>query len=270
MTFRDVARRYLGWCPGFNRIIDQTQRDINLNLRLLTLSTTVFLVAIISASILGANTFPIAPGNPLQVYIPNGAKQGVYLDSGFNQTFDYSAFLTDKYRSEGPIFFEPVNAMEYAQRPNIVISTSQFATVNEIINYTMTLDMPNSVRECVRWLISQDFNATYIKVWGEPRRYLGGAIGADFGAYRASSMTDFVHYDLSRVAQYGGINNNEGYEGYLVITDGLSLVKYSGSSAVWYLGIEGCGEFPFELDPRYKVRIVHYPVGNIRGAVPGG
>ncbi|OGD58458.1 hypothetical protein A3K78_00015 [Candidatus Bathyarchaeota archaeon RBG_13_52_12] len=268
MTFRGVARRYLGWCPGFNRVIDYPLGK-RANLRLVTLSTAVILGVIITASTLVSTALPISPGSPLQIYIKSGAKQGVYLDSDFNQTFDYSAFLTDK-SGDGPIFFEPVYATEYAHGSKIEISSYQFATIEEVINCTMTLEMPNSVRECVRWLISQDFNSTHVKVFGEPRRDRLGLFGRALGDYMASSRTGFADYQIERVALYGGYSNNEGYDGQLVITDGVSLLKCSGRELVWYLGIDGCAEFPFQLDPRYRVRIVHYPIGNIWGAVTGG
>ena len=263
MTFRDIVNRYLGWCPGFNRVLDHPLGDVRLNLRLLTLSTAILMGAIITLSILmGPPPLPISPGGPLQIYIKSGYQQGVYLDSEFNQTFDYSTFLTDEW-GDGPIFFEPVNTLEYAPGYflDVVISTYQFATVEEVINCTKALDMPNSVRECVRWLISQDFNSTHIKLYGEPRRDRLGAIGRRLGDYLASSRTGFTEYQILRVALYGGYSNNEGYDGQLVITDGVSLCKYSGRELIWYLGVDGCAESPFKLDPRYRVRIVHYPKG---------
>jgi hypothetical protein len=271
MTFRDVARRYLGWCPGFNRVLSYQMGDVRPNFKLLTLTTATFLVAIIVISILNVSTLPISLGEPLQVYLPFGEKRGVYLDKDFNQTFDYSYFLTDK-GGAGLFFFESVNMQEFANGSKPVITTFWVSTVDDVMECTSTLDMPNSMRECVRWLISQDFNATYVKVFGEPRRDRLGDIGRRFGEYLPSSRIGLTEYSLDRVALYGGYSNNEDYDGQLVITDGVSLLKSSDKAweYIWYLGIDGCAESQFQLEPRYRVRIVHYPMGNSNGSIPGG
>jgi len=271
MTFQDTMRKYFGWCPGFNRVLIHQTREVRPNFKLVTLTIAIFLVAIITISMLGVSSLPISPGDPLQVYLPFGEKRGVYLDSTFNQTFDYSYFLTDK-GGGGLFFFEPINRQEYANGSKPVITTFLVSTVDEVMECTSTLDMPNSMRECLKWLISQDFNSTHVKVYSEPRRDRIGIIGRRFGDYMPSSSPGFTEYDLNRVANYGGYSNNEGYDGQLVITDGVSLLKSSDKQweYIWYLGIDGCAESAFQMEPRYKVRIVHYPVGNSNGAIPGG
>lgn len=267
MTFRDVLRSYLGWCPGFNRIIGYAPKEtVRLNYKWITISIAVVLVIMITSLILiGPPPIPISPGSPLQIYIGYGPRRGVYLDPDFNQTFDYSAFhnVDD---NNGPLFYDPTNATEYAKGSETEITTYQFSTLDEVYDCTLRLDMPNAVRRYIRWLISQDYNSTVRKV--NDTIYPGrGVMFVDEVGYNIyPPRNDYVTYKISRQAYYGGINTNEDYRGQLVLADGISVVKTPANrEAAWYLGIEGCAETPFNGDQRYKVRVIHYPKGNNYG-----
>jgi hypothetical protein len=257
MTFRDVARRYLGWCPGFNRVIDYPLREnLRPNFKLITASVAVVLALSFTSLILLSPPYPISPGSPLQIYIRSGPKKGVYLDSSFNQTFDYSAFYD--VNGNGLSFFDPINTTEYASA-GIDVSTYKFATLDEVYNSTTSLSMPNAIRQYIRWLIAQDFNSTNIKEFGKPVRHLEGLFGNVVGIDLATGKSGYTRYIVMRSAQYGGVGSSEDYTRQLMITDGVEVQKYSGTHPVWYLGIDGCAEGPYRSDPRYTVRIVHYP-----------
>lgn len=268
MTFRDVLRSYLGWCPGFNRIIGYAPKEtVRLNYKWITISIAVVLVIMITSLILiGPPPIPISPGSPLQIYIGYGPRRGVYLDPDFNQTFDYSAFhnVDD---GNGPLFYDPTNATEYAKGSETEITTYQFSTLDEVYNCTLRLDMPNAVRRYILWLISQDYNTTALKTLGMVRANSRGAFGDYIGYNFYPPRNDYVTYSITRMANYGGINSNEGWDGTLVLTDGVKIVKSSNREVAWYLGIEGCAETPFTGDQRYRVRIVHYPKGNNYGVI---
>jgi hypothetical protein len=256
MTFRDVARRYLGWCPGFNRVASYPlKQNIQQNYRLVVITSAITIGLFIAASAIVSPPYPISPGGPLQIYITSGPKSGVYPDSTFNQTFDYAGF-------SGAKFFEPVNDSEYAHGSQIEVNTYQFATLEEVYNTTLSLSMPNAVRQYVLWLISQDYNSTSLKARGYVLARSNDGLGSDLGWRPPMSGGGFARYIIDREANYGGIHNNEDFTGAFVLTDGVSLVQYSGKDAVWYLGIDGCMESPFTQHLRYRVRIVHYTILN--------
>ncbi len=144
-----------------------------------------------------------------------------------------------------------------------IVADYQFATIDEVINCTLSLKMPNLTREYLRWLISQDFNATRAMgiPWWRMGDYYTGSLPAP--EYR----TGYAQYSVERIANYGGYWNNEGFERQLVLTDGLSLIKANGREYVWYLGVDGCMESPFTPELRYRVRIEHYPAGNSYGTL---
>jgi len=267
MTLRDTLRSYFGWCPGFNRVIGYVpNEDVRLNFKWITLSTAIVLsIVIISSTMMSPPPIPISPGSPLQIYIGYEPKRGVYLDPDFNQTFDYSVF--HGAAAIGPSFYQPTNATEYAKGSEIEIETYQFSTLDEVYEFTLRLDMPNAIRRYIRWLISQDYNTTALKVLGRVRANNRGAFGDDIGYNFYPPRNDYVTYSITRMANYGGINTNEGWDGTLVLTDGVKIVKSSNREVAWYLGIEGCAETPFTGDLRYRVRIVHYPKGNDYGTV---
>jgi hypothetical protein len=260
--------RYLGWCPGFNKMayyLPDTEYRVNIGLALTFAALFFGLFTVIAANFY--QPIPINPNGPLQIYIGYGGRRDVIYDSDFNQTFDYSIFY--ERTGKGPYFEESCSDADFAKGLEIEVNTYMFSTLDEVYNFTLQLNMPNCIRQYIRWLVAQDFNTTYQKVFGEipPRDHIvfGNNMGSESLTYGTTIYG--VRYYIIREAYiwFGGFAISYDYK--LVLMDGVSVEKFDSVDDRWYLGIDAGFVYYSKLypslgEPYYRVRLVRYPVGN--------
>ena len=264
MNPRRVALKYMGWCPGVDRAFSfLPDYDIPLSMRLLTATLAIFLCF----TLLAYAFTPPFPEGPLQVTVSLGSRKQVIFDHEFNDSYDYGLLFGREWEHRVLVMFrERLRPSEFASGGEAEVEDLAFETLEEVCHYFREdVGAPNVVLGLTRYLLSQSFEETYPKIWGEPvsvmRRSFGHIIGDVDGLWHPRG----VIYDVNVVRNYEMDDGDLIWEGVWVRkSNWLSGGRYE---QIWELRIDAVEIFFVDYynrvleNPRYEVKFIRYPRG---------
>ena len=266
-----ITLKYMGWCPGFNRVSNyMPDTDYKLNYRIIAASiATIFsLLAIFSAQFFIPP--PVTINGQLQVYIRDNNVQKVFNDGDFNQTFNYALFQGDDYAYRAPHFIQENDETDFA-KGDISITDYEFDSLSEVNEFTSRLNTPNCLNQYIRWLLKQNYTNTMGQLYNSPQRkaaaLMRGYTITYLGDVESNAKSYGVRYYVQRGNYFGG-DTGPGtlWEGDKNIADGVLVEKYNSQDMIWRLFIEGGFVYNSEryptLEPVFKVRLIRFPAGN--------
>ena len=270
MNPRRITLKYMGWCPGFNRVSTYLpDTDYKLNYRLIAASTAVFFSLLIFATQF-FQPLPVTINGQLQVYITSNNVQKAFNDRDFNQTFNYALFQGDDYAYRAPYFIQASNGTDFA-KGSTTISDYEFSTLSGITEYSAKLNTPNCLNQYLYWLLEQNYTDTMNQLYNSPQRKAAaltrGYTITYLGDVKSNAKNYGIRYYVQRGNYFGedwGADNL--YKGDVSIADGVLVEKYDSQDMIWRLFIEGGFVYNRErytsLEPVYKVRLIRFAADN--------
>jgi hypothetical protein len=202
------------------------------------------------------------PEGPLVITVGTGPDKLNILDGEIDPSFNYTQLFGTSRRYKPPVIFrERLNASEFAEGDSEVYDLS-LSSLDEVCLFAEDdVGAPNVIIGLVRFLLEQNFDETYVRIWGEPIEPDLDRFSLYVGDKNVLLHNRGIHYEVTRARHSSSYD--DGY--HMEIREGLLVKKCYERELIWEFRVDALEiyirEYSGAEDPRYMVQFIRYPRG---------